>query len=84
MFYVYGLRSSGNGRIYIGQTKDVSKRIERHNMGYVRSTRNDRPWELISLEEVRSADEARWIENGLKSSKGKRMKWLELNRINVN
>lgn len=81
MCYVYALRSSRKGRTYIGQTKDILKRIQWHNMGYVRSTRNDRPWELIAFEEVKSLNEARWIENGLKRSKGKRIKWLEQKRI---
>jgi predicted GIY-YIG superfamily endonuclease len=50
-------------------------------MGYVRSTRNDRPWELIALEEVKTINEARWIENGLKRSRGKRIKWLEQKKL---
>jgi len=81
MCYVYALRSSGKGRIYIGQTKDLLRRIQWHNMGYVRSTRNDRPWELIALEEVKSINKARWIEIGLKRSRGKRIKWLEQKRL---
>ncbi len=81
MCYVYALRSSRKGRIYIGQTKDLLRRIQWHNMGYVRSTRNDRPWELIAFEEVKSINEARWIENGLKRSRGKRIKWLEQKRL---
>ena len=81
MCYVYALRSSGKGRIYIGQTKDLLRRIQCHNKGYVRSTRNDRPWELIAFEEVKSINEATWIESGLKRSKGKRMKWLQQKRL---
>ena len=81
MCYVYALRSSRKGRICIGQTKDLLRRIQWHNMGYVRSTRNDRPWELIAFEEVKSINEARWIENGLKRSRGKRIKWLEQKRL---
>ena len=81
MCYVYALRSSGKGRIYIGQTKDLTSRIQCHNKGYVRSTRNGRPWELIAFKKLKSINEARWIENGLKRSKGKRMKWLEEKRL---
>jgi predicted GIY-YIG superfamily endonuclease len=81
MCYVYALRSSGKGLIYIGQTKDLPGRIQCHNKGYVRSTRNGRPWELIAFEKLKSINEARWIENGLKRSQGKRMKWLEEKRL---
>jgi len=31
MFYTYVIQSLRTGKIYIGQTKDINKRIKRHN-----------------------------------------------------
>ncbi|MDX1637297.1 MAG: GIY-YIG nuclease family protein [Balneolaceae bacterium] len=47
MYYTYILRSQKTGKLFIGQTKNVPKRLARHNRGGNRSTRYDRPWELI-------------------------------------
>lgn len=77
MCYVYALQSITKKRIYIGQTKNLNKRIQYHNMGYVKSTSTDRPWELIAFQKVESINEARWIERELKKSRGKRIKWIE-------
>ncbi len=81
MFFVYAIESSQIKRMYIGHTKDVDKRLKCHNSGYVKSTAKDRPWILIASEKVERKDEAKWIERALKRSRGKRMEWLEKNRI---
>jgi putative endonuclease len=52
MCYVYALQSKSNGRIYVGQTKDINERLNYHNSGYVKSTYHDRPWELVAFEIV--------------------------------
>ena len=39
MFFTYILQSDLDGSFYIGQTKDIEKRIFRHNKGYNRSTK---------------------------------------------
>ena len=77
MFYVYAIKSQSNYRIYIGQTQDVTKRVQMHNRGYVRSTAEDRPWELVSIEEFSTRKEAGWIERQLKRSRGKREAWIQ-------
>jgi putative endonuclease len=64
-------------RIYIGQTKDLNRRLQYHNNGDVKTTSKDKPWELIAFQKVKSINEARWIERGLKRSRGKRIKWIE-------
>ena len=81
MFFVYAITSESSKRIYIGHTKDPNQRLVYHNSGYVKSTARDVPWKLLALEQTTSRSEARWIERQLKNSKGKRTKWIELNRI---
>jgi putative endonuclease len=82
MCYIYALQSKANGRIYVGQTNDINKRLHSHNEGYVKSTSDGRPWELVALEKVESVSQARWKEKELKKSLGKRIKWLEQKRLN--
>lgn len=77
MFYVYAIESGKTGRVYIGQTADIEKRVWLHNNGQVKSTRKDAPWRLIALEEWDSREQARWCEKKLKGSRGKRVKWIE-------
>lgn len=50
MFYVYIIKSIQLDEIYIGSTKDLKIRFSQHNSGYVTSTKNARPWELIYYE----------------------------------
>jgi len=80
MFYVYAIRSDLAGRIYIGQAENVAARIESHNDGQVRSTKKDRPWNLIAVEEFETRAAARWREHELKKSHGIRMRWMGRHR----
>jgi putative endonuclease len=77
MYYVYALESLLKKRIYIGQTKDLNRRLRYHNNGLVKSTSKDKPWKLIAFQKVESASEARWVERNLKKSRGKRIRWIE-------
>ena len=81
MYWVYAIRSSKSNRLYIGQTNHVTRRIEEHNKGLVKSTQNDKPWQLIAVETFQARNEARWTERILKKSKGKRDKWLRAHKI---
>jgi predicted GIY-YIG superfamily endonuclease len=81
MFFVYAIISVSSKRIYIGHTKDPNQRLAYHNSVYVKSTAKDVPWKLLAVEQTISRSEARWIERQLKNSKGKRTKWIELNRV---
>ena len=80
MFYVYAIRSQLAGSIYIGQTKNVSARIASHNGGRVRSTKRNRPWDLIAVEEFETREAARWREHELKKSHERRIRWIEAHR----
>ena len=79
MYWVYAIKNQTNGRIYIGQTANLEKRLATHNAGKVPSTKLDRPWSIIAYEEFNTREEARWQEFNLKKSKGKRLKWLQAN-----
>ena len=81
VYIVYAIKSEAVKRIYIGHTSDLNTRLKYHNSGYVKSTAKDKPWRLIAQKELNSKDEARWVERSLKNSLGKRLKWIEKNRI---
>jgi putative endonuclease len=80
-YYVYALKSALSQRVYIGQTDDMNNRLLSHNSGYVKSTRNETPWELIVYQVFSTREEARWMEYNLKRSLGKRNKWVEQNEL---
>ena len=71
IYWVYGLKSLKDGRIYVGMTVDVQLRIKEHNSGKTKSTKGYRPWELIYKEKVGSRNEAREREKYLKGGSGK-------------
>lgn len=50
MHYLYILRSSKNGTVYIGATADLRKRFYQHNGGQSQATKLNVPWELIYYE----------------------------------
>ena len=70
MYYVYILQSEKDDKLYIGQTNNINKRLERHNKGQVIATRNRRPFELIGYKEYETRKEAMEIEKYLKKLKG--------------
>ncbi|WP_353678690.1 GIY-YIG nuclease family protein [Rosettibacter firmus] len=47
LFYVYILYSPSHNRTYVGQTNNISTRLDYHNKGKVKSTKAFRPWILI-------------------------------------
>ncbi|MBI2012255.1 GIY-YIG nuclease family protein [Candidatus Daviesbacteria bacterium] len=70
MPYVYILRSMKDNGYYIGICKDIVKRLEKHNKGGVRSTKNRKPFKVIYSEEFDNYSLARIREKELKSYKG--------------
>ena len=83
MFDVYAIESLATKRIYIGHTIDLDARLKYHNSGYVKSTAKDIPWRLVAEEKFESRKEAKWLERSLKKSRGKRINWIEKNRIRL-
>lgn len=70
-FLVYAIRSEVDGRIYVGFTSDINKRLRQHNLGKTKSTKGYRPWILIYVREVLGRIEARQLEKYYKSGIGK-------------
>ncbi len=80
-FCVYAIQSEVSIRVYIGQTDDLEKRLNEHNGGRVKSTKHDIPWKILATQYINDRSAARWLERCLKRSKGRRLEWLEKNRI---
>ncbi|HOL21399.1 MAG TPA: GIY-YIG nuclease family protein [bacterium] len=70
MYWVYVIKNK-EGKIYIGQTKDLEKRLEYHNRGWSRYTRGKGRWEVIIKEKYSSRTEAIKREKELKTGKGR-------------
>ncbi len=71
MFVVYILKSTKDGKRYIGMTSDLERRISEHNKGLVKSTRKRKPLELIYTEEFLSKSEALSRDKFFKSGQGR-------------
>ncbi len=75
MFQVYVIRASTNGKIYIGQTEDIAKRLDQHNnrnfdkRAYTKL--NGKDWKIVYTEEYQTRSEALKRENELKSHRGR-------------
>jgi len=70
MFYVYVLRIKNTGRYYIGQTQDLTKRLEKHQRGDTKSMKNRGAFELVHVERYSSRSDAMKREKEIKSYKG--------------
>ena len=71
MFYVYVLVSEKTGRLYIGSTEDIDRRLTEHNTGYSKSTRHGVPWRLVHVESFQTRTEAVRRERYYKTGKGR-------------
>jgi putative endonuclease len=71
MYYTYVLQSEKDDKFYVGFTKDLKLRFDRHNKGLVESTKDRRPFRLIYYEACLSQDDAIKREKYLKSFHGK-------------
>jgi len=71
-YYVYVLFSEKDGNFYTGYTNDIKKRIKEHNLGYVASTKNRRPLNLVYFEGCLNQQDATKREKYLKTTYGKR------------
>lgn len=71
-FYVYVLCSLKDGHLYTGYTSDLKNRVREHDSGFVASTKERRPLELIYYEACRDQKGATRREKYLKTAWGKR------------
>ena len=67
-FYVYVLRNL-EGRLYIGFTEDLKKRVHRHQSHGAGWTRSRGPWELVHSETFEHRTEAMRRERTLKTGR---------------
>jgi putative endonuclease len=74
MFFVYVLKSLVDGKLYIGQTSNLERRLVLHNEGRIRSTRRRHPLILIHFEKYKTRGEALKRERFLKSIKSRDFK----------
>jgi len=70
MYYVYILKSEKDGRLYIGSTADLKRRIQEHNSGKVVSTKNRMPLKILIYEAYITKAIGQKREKYLKSSDG--------------
>lgn len=66
MYYVYLLRSSKNGKYYIGQTSNLRLRFSEHNRGLNQSSKSGVKWKLVYYEAYPTRQEAIVRERKLK------------------
>jgi len=69
-YFVYIIKSKKDNRYYIGSTSDVEARVNYHNSGRQRSTKNRTPFVLIYKEGYTTKTEALKREKQIKSYKG--------------
>jgi putative endonuclease len=67
--------------LYIGQTNNVMTRVERHNKGYNKFTRNKGPWNLLCYKNFSTRSEAMALEKKLKAFKNREwiLEWVARN-----
>jgi len=72
MFYTYVLHSEKDNDLYIGFTEDLRSRVNEHNLGQVRATRNRLPVKLVYYEACLSKQKALKREKYFKTGFGRR------------
>lgn len=70
-YYIYVLRSLKDNKFYVGYSDDLKSRFEQHKKGYVTSTKERRPLELIYSEVCLDKKDAMHREKYLKTYLGK-------------
>ena len=73
MHYLYILYSEKLDRYYSGQTKNVDKRLVKHNKGHSAATKSGFPWQLKKVVEFESKTDAIKAENWLKRMKNRKV-----------
>jgi len=63
---MYILKSAMDGKLYIGSTSNLVKRLKEHNAGLVQSTKSRKPLKIAYVEGYTDESEARHREHNLK------------------
>ena len=72
MFYVYILQSQRDKNFYTGYTHNLKERLQFHNDGRVKSTKNRLPLKLVYYEACLNQQDATHREKYIKTAWGKR------------
>jgi len=70
-YYVYVIYSEKADKFYVGQTRNLEQRINKHNFGRGRYTSNKGDWSLKYFEEAESRGEAMKKEKFFKTGRGR-------------
>lgn len=70
-FYIYVLKFNQDNKFYTGYTENLKLRLEQHNKGKVRSTKNRGTFNLIYFEGCLNQQDATHREKYLKTYLGK-------------
>ena len=70
-WFVYILQSNIKNFIYVGSTKNLTRRKSEHDSGFVQSTKAYRPLVLIAYVAVITESKARALEKYFKTGSGK-------------
>ena len=70
MYLVYILLSEKDNKRYIGFTENIERRLDEHNSGKVKSTKNRRPLKIVYTEEFELKSDAMKREKEIKARKG--------------
>ncbi|HBD01959.1 TPA: hypothetical protein DCZ17_00380 [Candidatus Collierbacteria bacterium] len=73
MYYTYVLQSQVNGKLYVGYSSNLRRRLQEHKQKKVHTTYRMKNVELIHYEAYKSQTDARRREKYLKTTQGKRM-----------
>jgi putative endonuclease len=71
MFTVYVLVSTSTGKLYVGQTQDLPRRLSEHQTGLAHYTRGRGPWSLVLTEYYPTRAQAMRREKSLKTGQGR-------------
>jgi len=73
MFFTYIIKNKKSGKYYIGQTKNLDERLERHNQGRSRFTKRKSKgeWEIAYKKDFKTKKQAIIFESYIKKQKSK-------------
>jgi putative endonuclease len=71
VYYLYVLQSESTGRFYVGHTRDLAERLQRHDHGRSLFTKSKGPFRLVYLEKYGSRSEAAKREAEIKAKKSR-------------
>jgi putative endonuclease len=70
MFIAYVIQSHA-GKLYVGYTSDINRRLREHNAGLCKTTKDSKKWRPIYIEAYSTRSEAMHREKWLKSVYGR-------------